>query len=138
MPGVTRFTDLDAWKLAVDLRDPVYELTEAGPSGKDFKFLDQIRASANSAPSNIAEGWGRFYPNDNAQFLRVARASLMETQNHLLHGKTRNYFSAEAFERAWILSRRALGATTRLMQYQISCDGQVPGQPKRRTKRPRT
>jgi len=128
MAGVKHFSELDAWKLCVDLRDRIYELTETGPAARDFKFRNQIRGSAASAASNVAEGWGRFYPNDNAQFLRWARASLFETQNHLLHAQTRHYVPPEGFSEARNLLSRALIATTRLLRYQISCDGQVPGQ----------
>jgi hypothetical protein len=36
-----------------------------------------------SAPRNIAEGFGRYDPREFARYLRIARASLMETRNHL-------------------------------------------------------
>src|SRR5262249_18276353 len=45
---------------------------------RDFKHRDQIRGSSASAPSNIAEGFGRFSPAEFALFLKYARASLME------------------------------------------------------------
>jgi four helix bundle protein len=135
MAAVTRFEDLDAWRLSVDLRDEIDRMTETGPVARDFEFRDQIRDAAASAPRNISEGWGRFNPRENAQFVRWAKGSLAETQTHLLHGKGRRYFSEEDFERAWNLSRRAIGATTRYWQYLDSCDGEVPGQPP--TRRPK-
>src|SRR3954470_275661 len=38
---------------------------------------------SSSAPRNIAEGLGRFLPGDFAKFVRTARGSLVETQDHL-------------------------------------------------------
>lgn len=135
MSGVNRFEDLDAWKLACELRDLVYKMTRTGGSAKDFKFRDQIRDSAASAPRNISEGFGRYYPNDNANYVRWAKASLDETQNHLLHGDKEQYFTRQDFDKAWKLSKRALGATTRYLQYLERCGRNIPGQPPRDGKR---
>jgi four helix bundle protein len=116
-----RFEDLVVWQLAVMLRRLVYRLTGAGPSSKDFKFRDQIRDSACSAPRNIAEGFKRFDPPEFAQFMKVAAASLAETQNHLLHGREEQYFSEADFTDAWRISCRALRAANRLHSYLRDC-----------------
>jgi hypothetical protein len=58
MAGVMRFEDLDAWKLAVELRDLVYRLTDSGKVLRDTDFRSQIRDSASSPPRNISEGVG--------------------------------------------------------------------------------
>ncbi len=134
MGGVERFEDLDAWKLATELSAAVHQMTETGKAARDFKFRNQIRDSAASAPRNIAEGWGRYYPNENAPYVRIAKASIDETQNHLLAGKERRYFTIEDFDKAWNLSKRARGATLRYLQYLESCEGNIPGQPPRKPK----
>ena len=126
MAGVTSFEELNAWKLSVELRDLVYTLIERGSVLNDPKFCAQIRNSASSAPSNISEGWGRFKPKQHANFVLIAKASLEETKNHLLHGRSKSYFSVEDFERAMRLNRRALGATVRFHQYLESCKGLLP------------
>ncbi len=77
------FRQLVAWKLAQALDDEVRAFTATGPASRDFKFRDQIHDSSGSAPSNIAEGFGRFRPREFADFLRIARGSLVETQQHL-------------------------------------------------------
>jgi four helix bundle protein len=137
MTGVKSFEDLDAWKLATALSDLIVRMTAEGKVVRDVKFVDQIRESAASAPSNISEGWSRFYPTENAQFVRWAKGSLGETNNHLLYGKRRKYFEPSDLEVAFSLCRRAIGATTRYLQYLESCDGEVPGQPPRHPKRRR-
>jgi len=82
--SVRDFRDLVAWRLADALRLEVIQLTSDGPAARDFRFRDDIRASAGSAPANIAEGFGRFRPRPFAQVLEYARASLEETQDHLI------------------------------------------------------
>lgn len=126
MAGVRRFEDLDAWKLATQVEDAVYDLTRAGPVLADRRFREQIRDAGSSAPSNIAEGWGRVKPNDFANFLRIARASLNETKNHLRKGRRLNYFSQDDFDRLHILTCRAIGATSALRRYLLSCGGKLP------------
>jgi four helix bundle protein len=137
MSGVRSFEDLDAWKLATELSDLVVRMTERGKVIRDVKFVEQIRDSAASAPSNISEGWSRFYPTENAQFVRWAKGSLGETNNHLLYGKRRKYFEQADLDAALSLCRRAIGASTRYLQYLESCEGEVPGQPPRHPQRRR-
>jgi four helix bundle protein len=81
MPIAHRYQDLVCWQLADELEQLVFELTATGPAAKDFKFRDQIRDSSCSATRNMAEGFGRFLPAQFANFLRIARGSLMETHN---------------------------------------------------------
>jgi four helix bundle protein len=134
MASVKRFEDFDAWKLSVELRDLVYRMTETGL--KDFKFRDQIRDSASGPPRNIAEGFGRFEPRDFANMMRIAKASLMETKNHLLHGRKENYFTQSDYEAALRLCKRALGATKGLHRYLRSCNGKLPWDPKGKKSKP--
>lgn len=126
MPGVNDFQKLNCWKLASKLCDEVDRMTERGKVTRDVKFRNQIRDSAASAPSNIAEGWGRYYPNQNAPYVRVAKGSLEETVNHLLRGRRRKYFTSEDFNKAFGLAKRAIGATTRYLLYLESCGSDPP------------
>jgi four helix bundle protein len=87
-----------------------------GAFSTDRPFCDQLRRAAASVPANIAEGFGRFEPRDFCRFLRIARASLFETQNHLDDARRRSWLTVEDFDVCWTLSLRALGATTRLLQ----------------------
>jgi four helix bundle protein len=114
--SVRNFRDLIAWQLSYELKCEVFAFTATGPVSKDFKYRDQIRDSSASAPSNISEGFGRFRPRDFARFLEYARASLMETQNHLLDGRDRGYLDAALYSRLANLARSALKTTTHLMQ----------------------
>jgi four helix bundle protein len=121
-----RFEELDAWKRSVELRDSIVELTESGKSARDFDFRDQIRDACRSAPRNIAEGFGRFNPKPFAFFMRIACGSLNETRNHLLDGQRNGYFAEADVKRLLELLNRALGASTGLLRYLDSCDGEAP------------
>ena len=115
--GVVRdFRDLVCWQLSYELKCEVFAFTAIGPAAKDFKYRDQILASSSSAPANIAEGFGRFRPRDSARFYEIARASIMETQNHLLDGRDRGYLDDKLYFRLANLARAALKSTTNLMR----------------------
>ncbi len=130
MATAQRFEDLIVWQLAVRVRDGVYDLTSTGAAASDFAFRDQIRDSASSVPRNIAEGFVRYDPPQFAQFLNIAKGSLGETQNHLLHGKEQKYFSEEEFTDVWRLTCRTLRAANRLHSYLRRCGRKTP-QPRR-------
>jgi four helix bundle protein len=117
MAGAKSFTELDAWRLANELKLGVYELIRSPEVQRDFEFRDQIRNAAASAPRNIAEGFGRYVPRDFAQYLRIANGSLMETANHLRDGVDRGYFTADEIVDLLILAKRSSAATTRLIKY---------------------
>jgi four helix bundle protein len=75
--------DLVAWQEAMRLVEMVYRHTAAFPRREVFGLSAQIRRSAVSIPSNIAEGAGRNSPRELFQFLGVANGSLAELQTQL-------------------------------------------------------
>ncbi len=123
MAGVKRYEDLVCWQLAEELEKLVFELTETGPVSRDFNFRDEIRDSSSSATRNIAEGFGRFLPADHARFLRIARASLMETHNSARAGFNKGYFTEKDKDRMQRLCGRSGKAATGLIRY---LESQIP------------
>ena len=109
------FRELVCWQLSYELKCEVLAFIENGPASKDLKYRDQLKDSASSAPRNIAEGFGRFRPGDFARFLEIARASLIETRNHLIDGRDRGYLANPLYSRLQNLARAASNATTKLM-----------------------
>lgn len=61
----------------------VYELTEAFPSQEQFGLTSQMRRSAVSIPSNIAEGFARKSRGEYARFVNIAYGSAAELETQL-------------------------------------------------------
>jgi four helix bundle protein len=118
---VAHYEDLDASKLATELRRTVIKLTARPTVRGDRRFCDQIRSSAASITANIAEGFGRYTDPDFLRFLRYARGSAFETREWLRDGLDREHFAQAGFDDAWMLLERATGAVTRLAQ-EIVCE----------------
>ena len=121
--GAAHFTELVAWQLSSAFKVEVYTLTADPRVARDIHFCAQIRDSAASVPSNIAEGFARFSHREFARYLVIARGSLMETQNHLRDAADRGYLDKRGLDRLWALSVDALAATTALLRYLQRHDG---------------
>ena len=115
------FEDLEAWRIADELKREVYALIATGPASRDFRFCNQIRESAASPTRNIAEGFGRFRPGPFAQFMEIAIGSTMETQASLKDGIDRGYFTVESIQRASELAQRCIQVSTKLLRYLKRC-----------------
>lgn len=74
---------LDVWKLSMELVLAAYKVTETLPNEERFGLTAQIRRSAVSIPSNIAEGAARQTKREFANFLHVAQGSLSELDTQL-------------------------------------------------------
>ena len=114
--GVHSYRDLRAWQSARAFKLAAYALA-AGPLARDFQLRDQLTRAAASAVSQIVEGFGRFNPADFARFLVMARASLMEAENHLEDAVDRGLLSDEQRKETDFLTRAALRDVTALMEY---------------------
>jgi len=77
------FRDLQVWQRAMQLCVVVYRLTREFPREEIYGLTSQMRRSAVSVPSNIAEGQGRMSPGEFRQFLGIARGSVCELQTQL-------------------------------------------------------
>jgi len=67
----------------MDLVVEIYEMTNSFPSDERFGLISQMRRSALSIPSNIAEGAGRNSSKDFARFLAIAKGSCSELETQL-------------------------------------------------------
>ena len=111
------FRELIIWQLGFQLRLQVRRMTQKCVRHADRDFIWDIRRSAKSIPSNIAEGHGRFNPGDFHRFLLIAKASLDETESHLRNGLVDGDFTQQDYDVAFRLVCRITPALTRLMKY---------------------
>ena len=75
---------LKIWEKSVDLATNVYKATANFPKEERYGLTSQIRRSAVSIPSNIAEGAGRNNKGEFKQFLGIANGSSYELQTQLI------------------------------------------------------
>ena len=92
--GVHRFTELRAWQACDAYKKRVYRLCETTSLAGDRFRRTQLESSVAGPPAHLAEGFGRFNPADFARFTVMARAALMESQNHLRDAVDKGYITA--------------------------------------------
>ena len=74
--------DLEVWRRARSLRQKVSGIVKGLPKEEKYLLKDQMIRSSRSVSANIAEGHGRFHYQENIQFCRQARGSLVELFDH--------------------------------------------------------
>ena len=130
MATIEHHEDLVAWQVATELKERVFELTARSDVSKHLKFCDQVRSSSRSGPANIAEGFWRYRPRDNARFVRIALGSLGETANHLRDAWKENYIGEAEYTTLAQLARRALGIAIGWHTYLMTCPDRGPSKPR--------
>jgi four helix bundle protein len=99
MATITRFEDLEIWKLAREQANEIYQLTQKGNFSKEFDIKNQISASAGSTMDNIAEGFERFSNKEFAQFLIISKESNGELRSQLYRAFDRKLISEEGLKK---------------------------------------
>ena len=94
---IKSFTDLNAWKYGHQLALLVYKVTKKFPKEEKFSLVDQMRRSAISITSNIAEGFSRQSYSEKVQFYSIALGSLTELQNQILLARDIGYLDVKNF-----------------------------------------
>ena len=90
--------DLDVWKKSVDLVTLIYEVTKNFPKDEIYGITNQIRRSAVSIPSNIAEGSARKGDKEFMQFLYISLGSLSELETQLIISNNLKYILINDYE----------------------------------------
>ena len=76
--------ELEVWQKAFELVLDVYKIVEKLPKNEKFVLSDQVRRSAISIPSNIAEGHDRGSTKEFIHFLYISLGSAAELETQLL------------------------------------------------------
>jgi four helix bundle protein len=91
--------DLDVWKEAISLVIEIYELLKEFPAEEKYGLVNQIKRSAVSIPSNIAEGASRNSDKDFIRFLHIATGSLSELETQLIISKGLGFLCEDNFKK---------------------------------------
>jgi four helix bundle protein len=77
------FKSLLVWQKSQELAVRIYQLTRASAFAREFGLVDQMRRSAVSVSSNIAEGDERDTDKDSVRFFFIAKGSVAELRSQL-------------------------------------------------------
>ena len=103
---VRSYKDLIIWQKSIDLVVEIYKALKSFPREELYALSDQIKRSAVSVPSNIAEGQSRQHTGEFRQFLYIALGSLAELDTQLIiahklgyiDSKNNEFFAAKVIE----------------------------------------
>lgn len=95
---IEKFENFIAWQKARKLTREIYQITNLPEFSRDFGLKDQIRRSAVSIMSNIAEGFEHGRPSEFHQFLSIAKGSCAELRSQLYVALDANYIPEPRFQ----------------------------------------
>lgn len=96
---IKSYKDLDVWKRSVALVKDIYKITSRFPKEEQFGLISQMKRSAISIPSNIAEGRTRQHTNEYVQFLYIALSSCSELSTQLIISEELNFINKAELEK---------------------------------------
>jgi four helix bundle protein len=92
------YKDLIVWQKSMVMAKEAYEATRHFSKDEIYGLTSQMRRSAVSIPSNIAEGWGRQSKGDYIHFLKVAQGSAAEFETQLILSSEIGYMAKETLD----------------------------------------
>lgn len=92
------FKDLVVWQKSRILVKEIYILIEQFPKEERYGFVDQIKRSAVSIPSNIAEWCARDTDKEQFRFFSIARWSCAELETQILIAQDLWFVSSDNWE----------------------------------------
>ena len=94
---VRDYKELKVWQKGIEITDSVYSITNDYPKSEFYALTNQMRRSAVSIPSNIAEGFVRNHSGEYKQFLYIALGSCAELETQLIISQRRAYIDQNLF-----------------------------------------
>jgi len=95
------FEKLEVWQKAIEYADSVYADTRTFPDDERFGLTSQMRRSAVSISSNVAEGSGRSSRNDFGRFVEIGYGSLMECVSQSNIARRQDFLKQAAFNQLY-------------------------------------
>jgi four helix bundle protein len=117
MDSVRDFRDLQSWRHSMALAQNIYQLLKLFPQEELYALCSQMRRSAISIPSNIAEGHSRHSTKEYIRFLYIAQGSAAELHTQLILAKNIGYIlDIETLENDILSIRKMIAATIKTLQ----------------------
>ncbi|MBN8576338.1 MAG: four helix bundle protein [Cytophagales bacterium] len=95
---MNNYKDLIVWQKSIDLAVKIYESTKEFPKEEMYGLTSQVRRSAVSIASNIAEGAGRNSKKEFNNFLGISNGSSCELDTQLIIANKVNFLDTQALE----------------------------------------
>jgi four helix bundle protein len=80
---IKTYRDLNIWNAGIEVVKDIYKLTEHFPKQEMYGLVSQVRRSAVSIPSNVAEGFRRYHNKEYKQFLYTSLGSCAELERQI-------------------------------------------------------
>jgi four helix bundle protein len=113
---IQKLEDLNAWKEAIKLLRIIYSLIKKLPEEENYNLKKHLMQCARNSPSNIAEGFGRYYAHDSIQFYRIAIGSLNEIKSYIYICQTLRYFTDTDVRKAILQADKCIALTYGLIR----------------------
>ncbi len=89
---IKNYKDLNIWKRSIEVVEDIYKITKNFPKEEIYGLTSQLRRSAVSIPSNIAEGFARFSNKEYKHFLFISLGSCAELSTQIIIALRLEYF----------------------------------------------
>jgi len=99
------YRKLLVWQKSMSLVTEIYHHVKVFPKDELYGLTSQIKRSATSIPSNIAEGYGRSGKKDYLRFLNISLSSLFELQTQLEIAYNLKFLKENDFDKLYEYTR---------------------------------
>ena len=90
---IKNFQDLRIWQKGMEVVKDIYIVTKKFPKEELYGLTSQMRRSAVSIPSNIAEGFRRYHNKEYKQFLYITMGSCAELETQIIIAHELDYLN---------------------------------------------
>jgi four helix bundle protein len=118
LAAISSYRDLKVWEASISLAEEVYKTSSIFPSSETYGLSQQLRRSAVSIPSNIAEGHARTSSKEFLYFISIAFGSLAEVETQLTLAKRLGFLKQENLD-SLLVSCDEIGKMLRGLQNAI-------------------
>ncbi len=112
---MAHYRELTVWQKSMDLVVLIYKLSQDFPVQEQYGLTSQMRRSAVSIPSSIAEGSRRRGTKDIRNFMVTAYASGSELETQLEISRRLNYGNKSLFDEASALLDQVMRMLNRMV-----------------------